>query len=452
MKITIAGAGAGKTSKMASQIIEHFSAVPGNKNIYCVAFTNNAVECIESKLKRHYGIVPLRIHVNTIHSFLYNEIVKPYYYLLYGKHYERILNTKLPGKPQWKIVKILLLDSLNILHVNAIPERAKWVMSKKTNDSKEVKRIRKSVQRTFTSYCDSIFFDEAQDIYDDFLEVLKAFDELKITLEVVGDPKQDLKGFRNLRVLVDSYPDRVEYITECHRCPQRHLLLSNTLVCKNEQQSSQKSQGDVRVVFESDLSVQAFIDESGVDLMYISKKNNRFDTHKAISKSAAFDILYDELISVLAAKQRNSSGSDIERCAFYLADGLIDKSKEYRDPGRAMSAMFLSYRLDKKEYARVIACLQMVNDSDERKTQVNSIESIKGREGNNCLFILTGDLAPYFFMEKVDENKTKNMLYVALTRSLNDLTIMITFEVEKKYGRDFISKYIECTISCEGLR
>jgi DNA helicase IV len=75
---------------------------------------------------------------------------------------------------------------------------------------------------------------------------------------------------------------------------------------------------------------------------------------------------------------------------------------------------------------------------------VNSIDSIKGKEGENCLFILTTDLASYMFGNKKDNTITKNRLYVALTRSLDKLTIFITEEVEKKYGKkeiiDFFNK------------
>ena len=50
------------------------------------------------------------------------------------------------------------------------------------------------------------------------------------------------------------------------------------------------------------------------------------------------------------------------------------------------------------------------------------------------------------FGDKDDDNATKNRLYVALTRSLNKLTIFITDKVEKKYGKeklmDFFAKYI----------
>ena len=72
---------------------------------------------------------------------------------------------------------------------------------------------------------------------------------------------------------------------------------------------------------------------------------------------------------------------------------------------------------------------------------VSTIEGIKGQDGDKCLFILTTDLAPYLFRENTTENRTKNKLYVALTRSLNSLTILITLEVEKKYGNQYIRDY-----------
>ena len=53
-------------------------------------------------------------------------------------------------------------------------------------------------------------------------------------------------------------------------------------------------------------------------------------------------------------------------------------------------------------------------------------------------FVLTTDLAPYLFLQKKEDNKTKHLLYVALTRSLKDLTIMITIEVEASYHKENI--------------
>ena len=91
MKIIIAGAGSGKTTSMASIIAESANNRLPGKYYFCIAFTNNAVEHISSKLRELYhGEIPKYIKVMTIHSFLYQEVIKPYYYLLYGISYERV--------------------------------------------------------------------------------------------------------------------------------------------------------------------------------------------------------------------------------------------------------------------------------------------------------------------------------------------------------------------------
>ncbi|HHT7126578.1 TPA: UvrD-helicase domain-containing protein, partial [Bacillus cereus] len=74
---------------------------------------------------------------------------------------------------------------------------------------------------------------------------------------------------------------------------------------------------------------------------------------------------------------------------------------------------------------------------------VNSIDSIKGLEGNECLFILSTDLAPYLFGENGNQNKMLNYLYVALTRAKQKLVFMITTEVEEKYSRKCINTYFQ---------
>lgn len=95
MEINIAGAGAGKTTKMSDKIIFLRNQIDEENKIYCVAFTNSAVDCIRKKLCEHYVQIPESIIVSTIHSFLYKEIIKPYYHLLYEKRYEKISVAKL---------------------------------------------------------------------------------------------------------------------------------------------------------------------------------------------------------------------------------------------------------------------------------------------------------------------------------------------------------------------
>ena len=88
------------------------------------------------------------------------------------------------------------------------------------------------------------------------------------------------------------------------------------------------------------------------------------------------------------------------------------------------------------------------NENENEVVYVNSIDSIKGQEGNNCLLILTTDLAAYLLDTKTEETIFKNRLYVGLTRSLGNLTIYITPEVEKKYGKEKIKVFFN-DFGCE---
>lgn len=76
---------------------------------------------------------------------------------------------------------------------------------------------------------------------------------------------------------------------------------------------------------------------------------------------------------------------------------------------------------------------------------------IKGLEDEKCLFILTKDLAPYLFEKKTTDNKTKHLLYVALTRSKDELAILVTREVEIDYSKEFILSFIENATKHNGL-
>lgn len=55
MKISVAGAGAGKTTEMASKIFADYTTIEAYQNIYCLAFTNAAVSRIKEKLLEYYA-------------------------------------------------------------------------------------------------------------------------------------------------------------------------------------------------------------------------------------------------------------------------------------------------------------------------------------------------------------------------------------------------------------
>ncbi len=178
MRIEVAGAGSGKTSSMASRVLSE--EIPVGRVLFCVAFTNAAVLHIESKLVQMNGSVPSGVRVSTIHSFLNTEIVQPYYHLLFGKRYDSISTIKLSGDYKAQNARIGELERCGLLHQAKIPERAKWVVEKKSNENARVKAMRGKILAVFQSYCHMIVVDEAQDIDKEMTSVLCALDRLGV--------------------------------------------------------------------------------------------------------------------------------------------------------------------------------------------------------------------------------------------------------------------------------
>ena len=53
MIVNVAGAGAGKTTKMADYVLGH--TVPVGKIVFCIAFTNAAADNIKEKQNKNRG-------------------------------------------------------------------------------------------------------------------------------------------------------------------------------------------------------------------------------------------------------------------------------------------------------------------------------------------------------------------------------------------------------------
>lgn len=442
MLIKIAGAGAGKTSTMAERIIQKHNELPIEKNIYCITFTNNAVNCITEKLNEYYVVIPRNIKLSTIHSFLYQEFINPYYFMMYGKRYDRISSVQLDSNPAFKNLKIKELEKNRILHVEAITERAKWVIHKKSSDKETEKRKRRILMDIFSKYCGCIFIDEAQDMDNHMLEIVKQLYNLSIPIELMGDPKQDLKGYGTLREMMGNFPGLTEHIDTCFRCPQKHLAISNTLVLQPEIQQSKKEDGILNILFESEIDVDSLITKEGFNLMFISQKNEKFSTKRKSENDSHRENLIYELEQFLSNKYtRDKNDLIIRRFAYGYSTQLINEYRIHNNVTGAMRKIFERTAIDKNSYAKIISALKIINEETSDKIVINSIEKIKGQEGESCLFILTNDLAPYLFKKKTEDNKTKNKLYVALTRSLNKLTIVISKDVEKSFTKEFITNY-----------
>ena len=446
MEINVAGAGAGKTTKMADLITEY--DVPDGKKVFCIAFTNAAADNIMNHIKAKQGGVPKNIRISTIHSFLYQELIRPFYFLLFKKHFERISAINLPDPPQYKNIWLKELENENLLHFSSIPQRAKWIVDKKSGDNKTIKDTRKRVLSFISDYCAAIFIDEAQDIDDDIKLIIEALDKVGIPIFLYGDPKQDVKGFENYRTLINN-AQSVHYDSCCHRCPQKHLTLSNTLAFDEEKQIADKdnAEGTIEIVFEKDVdNINLFMSNGSFELKYISKKTERFDTHENKSQNAQFDTLRFEVQKAMYEKWRdNTIEHEICRAAFYVTEQMFSDLANGLTPSKIINKWIqhdaFDRLTDKQRYAQMINALTLDLTDTGNIPIVQSIEKIKGLEAQRCLFILTTDLAAHLFQKKTDDNKTHHLLYVALTRSTEHLTVLVTNEVEEAYTREFINVF-----------
>lgn len=445
MKVNVAGAGAGKTTKMADLITEF--CIPEGKLVFCIAFTNAAAANIENKVAEKLGMVPNNIKISTIHSFLYQELIAPFYYFLYGKQFEQLSVIELPNDQKYKRAKLSELENGNVLHYTMIPEKAKWVAYQKSGDVKAIKELRKKLLNHFAGYCAAIFVDEAQDISKDIKHILEALNQAGIDIVLYGDPKQDVKGLGCFKEIIDNSTD-VRYIPDCFRCPQIHLNLSNTLAADTQQQvaSEHNLAGSLDVVYESDIEdFKQFIVDGNYGLQYISMKRDRFETHEKQAKNKRFDTLYHEVYRAMMDKWDGvKSEMEIRRVAFYVTEQMLEAFDNGGNAAGIISEWVKANAfntLPRQKYAQMVTTFQSESVVANDIPVVPSIESIKGLEAERCLFILTTDLAPYLFRKKTEDNKTSHLLYVALTRSLDCLTIFISKEVESLYTRSSIDLF-----------
>ena len=143
------------------------------------------------------------------------------------------------------------------------------------------------------------------------------------------------------------------------------------------------------------------------------------------------------------------SDMEIRRVAFYVTEQMLEAFDNGGNAAGIISEWVKANAfntLPRQKYAQMVTTFQSESVVANDIPVVPSIESIKGLEAERCLFILTTDLAPYLFGKKTEDNKTSHLLYVALTRSLDVLTILVTKEVEDTYTKAAIVSFFNSII------
>lgn len=447
MRIVVAGAGAGKTTSMAKEVLKRYEEIENGKIIYVITYTNAARDHIRKKIIELRGSIPNQIKVETSHVFLLQEIIFPFNHLLYERSYTKTSIIALPSNHIYKANKLKELREHNIVHVEEVTKISKYVLAGKSSDRKMIKEKRKQVLVIIGRYLDSVFIDEVQDIDSNVARIIEVFYHNNLNLFLVGDPKQDLRGRNELRKMIEKYNQYVEYKSENYRCPISHVNFTNKYVIEEERQDCQTTElGNIEYLFEADINTSEFIKNGNFDYMYIYQKNERFITNGK-EKNEFVNLLKYELKRLIQKSQY--SENQVEKIIYILNKSIQDKINSI-DNWRIINRLgeLLSLKLTKEDKARMFKVLDLNRIKNEAAgIVVDSIDKVKGLEGEKCLFILSTELAEYFFKIKKDQNKMSNYLYVALTRSKKELVILITKEVEEMYTRDWINNKLKCLLN-----
>ena len=439
MKIIVAGAGAGKTTSMAAEVIMRYRQLADNKIIYVITYTNAAKDHIRNKLTEEIGAIPNNIKVETSHTFLLQELIFPFHRLLYDVHFSSVSVFELPTGHYYKSRILKELKNQNIIHVDEVTKVAKYVAFGKTKDKVKTKQIREKLMGTLRNYLDSIFMDEAQDMDEHLLKVIETLDSIGIYLHLVGDPKQDLRGYGQFRKLITAREESVIYMKQNRRCPDSHIILANCYTpLKEQQELSYKEKGIINVVFESKTDLNTLLNDSVWDYKYISKKHGHYQTQKDRDDKPLDSLRYE---LKLIAQKSTVKKFGLEQTVYILEQWILKKLNSM-DNQKFLTHMSraLALELTPNEIRRLSVAIDL--NRSEKATEgflVDSIDKVKGLEGERCLFILTTDLADYLFQIKTQQNKMMNYLYVALTRATSELTILITEKVELNYTDEILT-------------
>lgn len=440
ISITIAGAGAGKTYSVAEKTLEslNLNLAEHIKKHFALTYTNTAKEVIYSEVLKQSEKFPKRLQVSTVHSFLLEEIIFPYSYIMLGVKYRKASTEKLSSEPKYKNKRIRELKDLNIIHVDAVYSVAKSILdiNSSRNRPKKRKVLLTKIYRLIESYIGFVIVDEVQDLDSAALDVFKYLGNTSIDVHLIGDPKQAIKHPSAFIGLIKKHSAVLTINKITRRLPESILYLSNEFCPENQRQETiSEIKGSVNFISTLNSNyytiLQRFIDDKHT-LVYIDKKKGSYLTTG--KKVYSFPSSVEDKI------KKSANGYDEEvycRAVYRKFISLI--SEEGKPPKIAInfiSKNFIIGKFSNPEYAMLSKLGESISKNDSGLL-VNSIDSIKGMEANTCVFIISENMYKYLMKINIDKqreyNKEWNKMYVALTRTKKDMIFAIDESLFKKF-------------------
>ena len=307
INIQIAGAGAGKTYGLAQELVEYCNQSTSSKITYAITFTNAAKKKIEQEVISQLGFMPSCLEIETIHTFLLNEVIYPYSHYVTPDMYNQASVAPLPSDIRFKNHKISRLKNLNVIHSSKVFSVARKILDR--NHSSQNTRAKKlkvdKIILLIKSCVERIYLDEVQDLD---MDALRAFASLGIEglyIYMIGDPKQSIKYPKALTQFLDniqaSHPEKTnipEPNNITRRVPTEILTVSNPFCYPDQQQQSTSDEVGELLYIDSthqdfDQFIRGHIESDS--LVCIDKKSGNYTTVKTTSGS--FDPAVSEMIA-----------------------------------------------------------------------------------------------------------------------------------------------------------
>ena len=432
IEVKISGAGAGKTYGLAEKLIDCSNNFPC-KIIYAITYTNSAKKKIFYTIDKILGFVPTNIIVETVHSFLLNEIIFPYSKFLISNYYSKAVSFKLPDENRFKNAKKSQLKTKNIIHNEDVFNVAKRFID--ITNGLHSNRIKKQKVQLIINHISCkishIFIDEAQDLDLDALKVFEILGKNNIDIHIVGDPKQaikypiDFQNFINSKIKDPNFIFlEVENLTR--RIPNNILKISN-LFCPNSQEQNhyENKEGGIFYMTTDNPEFENILHyyKSEKKLIYIEKKQGIYNTH--LEKEFYLPISIFEKLRGLKEISKHDFDLIIKSIELKLQHDL-----KYLEPQVIIRDFYKKYSIpyEVSEYAEFIKLLKYNKEHLNTDFIISSIDAVKGLESDICLFILNPTMHKYLIGEIPSENKHNKIwkkLYVALTRSSDILILVI---------------------------
>lgn len=455
IEIQVAGAGAGKTYSLAEKIIGCLGT-DSHKKIFALTYTNSAKEKIEFEIRRRFGAIPDRVEIETVHTFLLNEIIYPFSPFVLGSFYTTASTVPLSSDDGLKRGQIKRLKDINILHVEEVYSAARRVVDKShsLHNTKEKKAKVDRILKIVSACMEKIFLDEAQDLDETALRVFEVLGLKSVDIYMIGDPKQAIKFSGEFTTFIRKHEAAPGEHIKIHppnnvtrRVPTGILNLSNKFCYPEQVQTSVSLEtGFLKFIESTHPDFEAFVNRhiEEKSLVCIEKKSGAYSTKKYFRPG------FDQELKIKLRDASQNRDPDI----FVEAAEMIFFTEASSIGGKAAVAAFLKrygITYTPQIYAQM---MNLVTDEETAKFHISSIDAVKGLESDFCILILTPNTYNYLAQTGLKSgqrfNKEWKKIYVALTRAKREFIAVLDHELFR--GKDLSINDVRNGLLAEGFK